>query len=154
MSRMLRKVVEACPSCAPCRSAPRRAKISDWSRSSETLTEPSRLPRLRAEARGRRGRATWPSSTPTLSRGGIGIDSDETGLGAQSGAIQAKLRRPRIDAEIRRPIRTIANDALIRRWTALRFATATAEKKFRRIKGHRHMGAHALRSKPKPLEQR
>ena len=41
---------------------------------------------------------------------------------------------------------------MIRRWTAL--GVVTAEKKFRRIKGYRHMGAlvHALRSKQKSLD--
>ena len=40
----------------------------------------------------------------------------------------------------------------IRRWTAL--GVVTAEKKFHRIKGYRHMGAlvHALRSKQKSLD--
>ncbi len=38
---------------------------------------------------------------------------------------------------------------MVRRWTAL--GVVTAQKKFRRIKGYRHMGAlvHALRSKQK-----
>ena len=42
--------------------------------------------------------------------------------------------------------------SMIRRWTAL--GVVTAEKKFRRIKGYRHMGAlvHALRSKQKSLD--
>ncbi len=41
---------------------------------------------------------------------------------------------------------------MVRRWTAL--GVVTAQKKFRRIKGYRHMGAlvHALRSKQKSLD--
>ena len=41
---------------------------------------------------------------------------------------------------------------MIRRWTAL--GVVTAENKFRRIKGYRHMSAlvHALRSKQKSLD--
>ncbi len=41
---------------------------------------------------------------------------------------------------------------MVRRWTAL--GVITAQKKFRRIKGYRHMGAlvHALRSKQKSLD--
>ena len=42
--------------------------------------------------------------------------------------------------------------SMVRRWTAL--GVVTAQKKFRRIKGYRHMGAlvHALRSKQKSLD--
>ena len=46
---------------------------------------------LRSEARGRRGRAAWSSSTQTQSRSGIGNDSDDTGLGSHADAIQADL---------------------------------------------------------------
>ena len=41
--------------------------------------------------RGQRGRAAWSSSAQTQSRGGIGIDSDDTGLGSRADAIQAGL---------------------------------------------------------------
>ena len=60
-----------------------------------------------------------------------------------------------LNGTIRRVSRNVKrwkSPSMIRRWTAL--GVVTAEKKFRRIKGHRHMGAlvHALRSKQKSLD--
>ncbi len=55
-----------------------------------------------------------------------------------------------LNGTIRRVSRNVKrwkSPSMIRRWTAL--GVVTAEKKFRRIKGYRHMGAHALRSKQK-----
>ena len=60
-----------------------------------------------------------------------------------------------LNGTIRRVSRNVKrwkSPSMIRRWTAL--GVVTAEKKFRRIKGYRHMGAlvHALRSKQKSLD--
>ena len=60
-----------------------------------------------------------------------------------------------LNGTIRRVSRNVKrwkSPSMIRRWTAL--GVVTAEKKFRRIKGHRHMGAlvHALRRKQKSLD--
>ena len=62
-----------------------------------------------------------------------------------------------LNGTIRRVSRNVKrwkSPSMIRRWTAL--GVVTAEKKFRRIKGYRNMGAlvHALKSKQKSLEQR
>ena len=60
-----------------------------------------------------------------------------------------------LNGTIRRVSRNVKrwkSPSMIRRWTAL--GVVTAEKKFHRIKGYRHMGAlvHALRSKQKSLD--
>ena len=60
-----------------------------------------------------------------------------------------------LNSTIRRVSRNVKrwkSPSMIRRWTAL--GVVTAEKKFHRIKGYRHMGAlvHALRSKQKSLD--
>ena len=60
-----------------------------------------------------------------------------------------------LNGTIRRVSRNVKrwkSPSMIRRWTAL--GVVTAEKKFRRIKGYRHMGAlvQALRSKQKSLD--
>ena len=60
-----------------------------------------------------------------------------------------------LNGTIRRVSRNVKrwkSPSMVRRWTAL--GVVTAQKKFRRIKGYRHMGAlvHALRSKQKPLD--
>ena len=60
-----------------------------------------------------------------------------------------------LNGTIRRVSRNVKrwkSPSMIRRWTAL--GVVTVEKKFRRIKGYRHMGAlvHALRSKQKSLD--
>ena len=60
-----------------------------------------------------------------------------------------------LNGTIRRVSRNVKrrkSPSMIRRWTAL--SVVTAEKKFHRIKGYRHMGAlvHALRSKQKSLD--
>ena len=63
-------------------------------------------------------------------------------------------RERNADSGVRRRIHVPAPSlqTMIRRWTAL--GVVTAEKKFRRIKGYRHMGAlvQALRSKQKSLD--
>jgi len=53
---------------------------------------------------------------------------------------------------VSRNVKRWKSPSMIRRWTAL--GVVTAEKKFRRIKGHRHMSAlvHALRSNQKSLD--
>ena len=60
-----------------------------------------------------------------------------------------------LNGTIRRVSRNVKrwkNPSMIRRWTAL--GVVTAEKKFRRIKGYRHMGVlvRALRSDQKSLD--
>ena len=60
-----------------------------------------------------------------------------------------------LNGTIRRVSRNVKrwkSHSMIRRWTAL--GVVTAEKKFRRIKGYRNMGAlvHALKSKQKSLD--
>ena len=60
-----------------------------------------------------------------------------------------------LNGTIRRVSRNVKrwkSPSMVRRWTAL--GVVTAQKKFRRIKGYRHMGAlvHALRSKQKSLD--
>ena len=60
-----------------------------------------------------------------------------------------------LNGTIRRVSRNVKrwkSPSMIRRWTAL--GVVTAEKKFRRIKGYRNMGAlvHALKSKQKSLD--
>ena len=57
-----------------------------------------------------------------------------------------------LNGTIRRVRGRWKSPSMIRRWTAL--GVVTAEKKFRRIKGYRHMGAlvQALRSKQKSLD--
>ena len=73
----------------------------------------------------------------------------------RKGRVLAQDAIENLNGTIRRVSRNVKrwkSPSMVRRWTAL--GVVTAEKKFRRIKGYRHMGAlvHALRSKQKSLD--